>query len=313
MSAEDLLESVRYLPDRLREMAVAAADVDGLPDISGVREVVVLGVGGARIAGDVVGALCEIDGRLPVLATGARCPAWVSPSTLAVAVSLGGDAPAVAAARYARQAGAALIAVTTAGPLADACAQWGVPVVEIDPDAGPAAGLGATTIPVLVLLERLGIASGMSRAITSGAEQLAARLETLGDDTAAARLAEDLPGRLGIVVGAGAMGKHAARRWVHELDQVGGIAAVRRRLPTGADDVASGLRLAEATAQGAVLILLRHDYEPEGLAGGLAMLDDHFERIHTVRAKGDTPFAQLLDLVLMSDATAAALLRRSAD
>lgn len=310
MTPDELIESVRFLPDRLREMAVAAADVDGLPDIDGIREVVVLGVGGARIAGDVVGTLCELRGTVPVLATGALCPAWVSSSTLAIAVSLGGDEPALAAARDARSAGASVVAVTSGGPLAEACAGWGVPVVAIDPDAGPAAGLGATTIPVLVLLERLGFASGMSRAVTSSAEQLAARLDTLADDSAVLSLADDLPGRLAIVSGAGAIGKHAARRWVQELDQVGEVAAVRRRLPTAASDIASGVRLAGTAAEGAVLILLRHDYEPEDIDGGTAMLADSFERIHSFAAEGDTPFAQLLDLVLLSDAVATALLLR---
>ncbi len=312
LTPDELLKSVRFLPDQVRDIAIAAADVDGLPAVDTVREVVVLGVGGARIAGDVVGALCELHGRVPIVATGARCPRWVSDTTLAVAVShLGGEDAAFAAAREARAAGAALIAVTTGGRLADACAHWGVPVVTIDPDAGPAAGLGATIIPVLVLLERLGFVSGMSKAVSSSAEQLAARLAALVDHDVINRLAEELPGRLAIVAGAGMVGKHAARRWVQELDQVGEIAAVRRRLPTGSVDVAAGVRLMKATERGAVLILLRHDYEPEGLDGGVAMLPEHFERIHTFRAEGDTALAQLLDLVVVSDAVAAALLLRA--
>ena len=116
-----------------------------------------------------------------------------------------------------------------------------------------------------------------------------------------------------IVTGAGAMGKHAARRWVQEIDRVGGVAAVRRRLPTGPVDVETGVRLAAATANGAVLIVLRHDFEPEGLDGGVALLEDAFDEVHTFVAEGDGPLAQLLDLVLLADAVAAALVRLTGD
>jgi hypothetical protein len=313
MSAEELLEALRYLPDQVRDAAVAAADVDDLPDREGISDVAIFGVGGGRVAGDVIETIGEVRGSVPIIATGARCPSWVGESTLAIALSPSGDEPAtLAAAAEARDAGARLVAVTSGGALGAACAEWGVSVVPVDPEAGPAAGLGVAIVPVLVLLERLGLAAGMSRAISGVAEQLEARHAALNADLSTIeRLAESLPGRVAIVTGAGAMGKHAARRWVQELDQVGGVASVRRRLPTGPADVATGVRLADATRDGAVLIVLRHSYEPEGLDGGLTLLDEAFDEVHTFEAEGDGPLAQLLDLVLQADAVAAALVRRT--
>ena len=52
MATDDLRESVRHLPDQLRDIAVAAADLDQLPDAEGIESVVVLGTGGARVAGE---------------------------------------------------------------------------------------------------------------------------------------------------------------------------------------------------------------------------------------------------------------------
>ena len=309
MASSELLEAVRYLPDQVRDVAVAASDVEGLPDREGITEVVLLGVGTGRVAGDVVEALAELQASVPVVATGARCPAWVSGSTLAIAVSPSGEERAVvAAAGRAREAGARLIGVTSGGALRDACREWDAAVVPVDPEAGPAAGLGVAIVPILVLLERLGLASGMSRTISGSAEQLADRHRHLDEDLTAVReLAESLPGKVAIITGAGAVGKHAARRWVQEIDRVGGVAAVRRRLPTGPADIATGVRLAEAAREGAVIVALRHDYEPEGLDGGVAMLQDAFDEVHTFRAGGEGPLAQLLDLVLLADAVAESL------
>lgn len=313
MSAEDLLEALRHLPDQVRDAAVAAADVDELPERDGITQVAIFGVGGGRVAADVIEAIGEVRGSVPIIATGARCPAWVGPSTLAIALSPSGDEPAMlAAVEEARTTDARLVAVTSGGALGDACREWGIPIVPVDPEAGPAAGLGVSIVPVLVLLERLGLAQGMSRAISGVAEQLASRHAALDEDLAAVEaLAATLPGKVAIVTGAGAMGKHAARRWVQEIDRVGGVAAVRRRLPTGPIDVETGVRLADATANGAVLIVLRHDFEPEGLDGGVALLEGRFDEIHTFVADGDGPLAQLLDLVLLADAVAAALVRQT--
>lgn len=313
MSAEQLLDALRHLPDQVRDAAVAAADVDGLPSREGIAQVAIFGVGGGRVAADVIEAIGEVRGTVPIIATGARCPSWVDESTLAIALSPAGDEEAtIAAATAARERGARIVAVTSGGPLGELCAQWSAPVVPVDPEAGPAAGLGVSIVPGLVLLERLGLADGMSRAISGVAEQLEARHRALDADLGAVeQLAAVLPGRVAIITGAGAMGKHAARRWVQEIDQVGGVAAVRRRLPTGPVDVATGVRLAEATRKGAVLIVLRHDFEPDGLAGGVDLLSDAFDEIHTFHAEGDGPLAQLLDLVLLADAVAAALVRRT--
>ena len=313
MSAEELLEALRHLPDQVRDAAVAAADVDDLPDREGIAHVAILGVGGGRVAADVIEAIGELRSSVPILATGAMCPAWVGESTLAIALSPSGDEDAtLAAAREARDAGARVVAVTSAGPLKDACAEWGVSVIPVDAEAGPAAGLGVSIVPALVLLERMGIIVGMSRAISAVASQLEARRAMLDNDLSAVEaLADVLPGRVAIVTGAGAIGKHAARRWVQEIDSVGGVAAVRRRLPTGPADVETGVRLSEATAEGAVLVVLRHDFEPEGLDGGVALLDSAFDEVHTFAAEGDGPLAQLLDLVLLADAVAAALVRRT--
>lgn len=311
MSAEELLEALRHLPDQVRDVAVAASDVDGLPSREGITEVAILGVGGGRVAADVIESLGEVQGSVPIVATGARCPSWVSESTLAIALSPSGDEEAtVAALSEARDRGARLVAVTSGGALGAACADWGVAVVPVDPEAGPAAGLGVSIVPGLVLLERLGLAAGMSRAISGVAAQLDARRSSLDADLGPVeRLAAVLPGKVAIITGAGAMGKHAARRWVQEIDRVGGVAAVRRRLPTGAEDVATGVRLAAATAHGAVVVVLRHDFEPDGLDGGVALLEDAFDEVHTFRAAGNGPLAQLLDLVLLADAVAAALVR----
>ena len=309
MSPEELLEAIRHLPDIVRDVAVAAADMDDLPDREGITEVVILGTGPGRVAGDVVEALAEFHGKVPVIATGARCPAWVGASTVAVVVSSAGEAPAAAAAaEAAHSAGARMVVVTTEGGLREWATEHRVAAVSVESDPGPAASVGVAIVPILVLLERLGLASGMSQLISGAAEQLGARRRAIDDDRREIdTIAGALRGRVVVVCGAGAIGKNAARRWVQALDRVGGVASVRRRLPVNAEDVATWSRLAEKVTGGVVAVVLRHDYEPEGLAGGRDLLGETVTSVREVTARGDGALAQLLDLVLVADAVAAAV------
>ena len=64
---------------------------------------------------------------------------------------------------------------------------------------------------------------------------------------------------------------------------------------------------------GVVAVVLRHDHEPEGLAGGRDLLGEVVSTVIEVSAAGDGALAQLLDLVLVADAVAAARQSAAAD
>lgn len=306
MATEELFEALRHLPDQVRDAAVAAADVEGLPGPAEVTDVVIVGAGGGGVAGDVVESVAHLQGSVPVQATGGLSPAWLSESSLVVAVSQSGDdRPTVAATRVAHASGARMVAVTSGGELMEMCTAWGVPVARVDPFAGPAAGLGVVIVPVLVLLERVGVLAGMNRLISESAEQIEARRQLIDADPGSVEaLAEGLRGRMAVVCGSGGVGKHAARRWVHRLDRVGGVSSVRRNLPADEAEAASWATLARRIGAGVTAIVLRHDFEPPGLSDRIDLLGSAVTALHEVRAAGEGALAQLLDLVLVGDAVA---------
>ena len=313
MATDDLFEAIRHLPDQVRDAAVAAADVEGLPGPGDVNDVVIVGAGGGGVAGDVVESVAHLQGSVPVQATGGMSPAWLSESSLVVAVSQSGDdQPTVAAARIAHASGARMVAVTSGGELMELCTTWGVPVARVDPSAGPAAGLGVMMVPVLVLLERVGVLAGMNRLISESAEQIEARRRLMDADRGPVEaLADGVQGRMAVVCGAGGVGKHAARRWVHRLNRVGGVASVRRNLPADEAEAATWATLARPIPAGVAAIVLRHDFEPRGLADRIDLLGPAVAALHEVRASGEGALAQLLDLILVGDAVAELAAARS--
>ncbi len=311
MSGDDLFEALRHLPDQVRDAAVAAAVVEGLPAPGEISEVVIVGAGGGGVAGDVVESVAHLQGSVPVLATGAISPSWLSESSLVVAVSQSGDdQPTVAAARVAATSGARMVAVTSGGELTSLCNRWGVPIARVDPFAGPAAGLGVVMVPVLVLLERVGVLGGMNSLISDSAAQIEARHRSFDADPAPVEaLAEAVRDHMVVVCGAGGVGKHAARRWVNRLDRVARVPSVRRNLPADEAEAGSWNTLARYVPAGVATIVLRHDFEPPGLTARIDLLSAADSTVHEVEAVGEGALAQMLDLVLIGDAVAEAAAR----
>ena len=314
MATDDLFEALRHLPDQVRDAAVAAAVVEGLPAPGEISEVVVMGAGSGGVAGDVVESVAQLMGSVPVLATGGISPAWLSESSLVVAVSQSGDdQPTVAAARVAVTSGAPMVAVTSGGELMALCTDWGVPIARVDRLAGPAAGLGVVIVPVLVLLERVGVLDGMNRLISDSAAQIEARRRLIDADPGPLEaLAASVEDRMAVVCGAGGVGKHAARRWVNRLDRIGGVSSVRRNLPADEAEAASWATLARRIPAGVTTVVLRHDFEPPGLADRIDLLGGEVTAVHEVTAAGEGALAQLLDLVLIGDAVAELAARSAA-
>ena len=90
----EFLEAVPGLPEQLAAAHEAAAELhaERFPAVEDVRNIVVLGMGGSGISGDVIAAVFNDELPVPVTVLKQyRVPAFVGPGTLAFAVSYSGD------------------------------------------------------------------------------------------------------------------------------------------------------------------------------------------------------------------------------
>src|SRR5665647_1593744 len=92
VDASGMLEVVERFPRQLREaLEIAAARID-LPSAEGLTSIVVLGMGGSGISGDVAAALLYGSLPVPILTVkGYSLPALVGPGSLVFAVSYSGN------------------------------------------------------------------------------------------------------------------------------------------------------------------------------------------------------------------------------
>src|SRR5271157_4411992 len=264
----DMLRQVASAAAQVRTALRACAETDlsaFTPDAR-PRAIVVAGMGGSGLAGEMLDAMTGLSSPVQVVACQAeRLPGWVGAADAVLAVSCSGTTPeTLAIATEAARRGCRLAGVGAEGsPLHRIAEQARAPFVPVVPVGLPWGGTGpppqaarpggssppelalprsmlwALAIPLLVMADRLGVA----RIGPDVYEQAASRLEEVSHQCRPASesfvnpgksLALDLVGALPIVWGTSVLSGVAARRFASQLNENAKYPAIAGVLPEAA-------------------------------------------------------------------------------
>ena len=298
------------LPEQVERAAQAAASVDGLPDRDEIENVVVLGMGGSGIAGDILLATAGPFMAVPVVVVKSyTLPAFVGEGSLVFAISFSGDTEeTVEAAGEAAVQGARVVAVTSGGQLEKLATSWGSPVVNVPADLPqPRTAIGAMAIPPLVMLEEVGLFPGAVQWIDLAVEQLKRRRDQLvAGGGPSAEIARRIGRTIPLMHSSGAMGNAAAQRWKTQVNEIAKAPAFWAVYPELCHNELQGWgQHGDVTRQLVTIVNLRHDSEHPQVSRRFDLVGDLVREavagIEEVQAEGDGDLAQLLDLVLVGD------------
>jgi glucose/mannose-6-phosphate isomerase len=307
----DMYDAVAGLPEQVQQAVALAREVDGpFPPHDAIENVVVLGMGGSGIAGDVLREVAGPFMPVPVLVhKGYGMPNFISDNSLVIAVSFSGNTEeTLESVTEAAGAGGHVVAVSHGGELQAMAADWGVPHIGL-PDGipMPRAGIGAVSIPALVVLEQIGLFPGAASWIEAAVAQLRVRRDQLAADANPARdLARRIGRELPIVYGGGGVGGVAALRWKNQFNENAKVPAFWNQVPELCHNELCGWgQHGDVTRQVFRLVNLRHDFEHPQVMRRFElvneMVDEVVADIEEVRAEGEGTLAQLFDLVLYGD------------
>jgi glucose/mannose-6-phosphate isomerase len=305
----DMFGVTAAFPEQVQAAAEVAAGVEGLPSHDDIDSVVVLGMGGSGIAGDVVAAVADPFLPVPLTVTkGYAPPGFVGPGTLCFAVSFSGNTEeTVESAQAAAAAGAHVVVVSCGGELASLAPGWQAPFVPVPDDIPqPRAALGALAVPMLVLLEKVGLFPGASSWVSAAVSQLAIRRDAVFSGDSAADIARTIGPTIPLLVGAGPVGAVAAQRWKAQVNENAKAPAFTAAIPEMCHNEICGWgQHGDVTRQVFTLVELRHDEEHPQESRRFDLIRDLLaEVVHEVvevRAVGDGALAQLFDLTLLGD------------
>lgn len=214
-----------------------AAIVDaGIP-----RAIVVTGMGGSGISGQVLEAVAAVHAHIPVVShRGYLLPAWVNTNDLVIALSASGRTEeTIAAAAEAARRGCALVCITAAGsPLADVAAgarnAWHVPV-DVQ-GRMPRASMWTLLTPLLMIGNALGVTKVPDAALQEAADIADDMSERCGvevplTENPAKQLGLQFAESLPMIWGTGEVGPVASYRAISQLAENAKIPAIHGEIP----------------------------------------------------------------------------------
>lgn len=203
------------------------------------RAIVVTGMGGSGVAGDVLAAICGPGCPVQVVAGhDYQLPAWVGAADLVIAVSCSGATEeTLEAAMAAVRRGCRLIGVGGEGsPLAAIAQQARAPFISVQSAGMPRSTLWGLSVPLVVIASRLGLLEMPADAYESAAAELERVSHLCRPDSEAfvnpaKSLALELSGTLPMVWGTSPLAGVAAYRFVCQLNENAKYPAVSGMLP----------------------------------------------------------------------------------
>lgn len=265
----DMGARVSELPWQCRQ-ARAIIDRCSLPiEYSLVDAVVILGLGGSAIGGDLVRTLAEDECSVPITVNrDYDVPAFVNDHTLVIASSYSGNTEeTLTAFLEALERGAWPLAVTTGGQLAQICKKHNLPYITFDYECQPRAALGYSFVLILGILQRLELVGDKSADLEAAialVETLQSRIgvQAPEKDNPAKRLARWLEGRLPVIYAAGHLGE-VGRRWKCQFNENSKGWAFWEVFPELNHNAVVGYRFPAALAEGVRVLMLDSElYDP---------------------------------------------------
>lgn len=277
------------------------------------NNVVIAGMGGSGIGGDLVKAVVGSGSPCPIIVhRGYTLPAFVSSQTLFIAVSYSGNTEeTLLSVEQAFLQGATILAVTSGGKLKAFADTHNLPCVMIPAGQPPRASLGYLLMPILSVLARLGFVPDLN--FQSDLEETVALLGKLADDfqpdvpeSQPKQLAQALAGTLPVIYAPQEL-EAIAMRWKGQMNENSKSLAYYSVYPEMNHNEIEGWKHPSGLTERCHVIQLRDPIAPSQTQRRMditaELIQPHTAGITQVNSAGRSLLARLLSLVAIGDWT----------
>ncbi|MCD6249870.1 MAG: bifunctional phosphoglucose/phosphomannose isomerase [candidate division Zixibacteria bacterium] len=195
--------------------------VDMFPD---VRNVVVVGMGGSAMGGDIARSFLASEMLIPFhICRNYVLPEYVDDETLVIASSYSGNTEeTLAAVDDALERSAMIVALTTGGMLEEVAQLNDIPRLKLPAGLQPRAALGFSFVPLMVFLEKIGLAKNVSERLQATIAHLRSTREKMVEDGSsttnpAKQLAGLLYGKVPLIYAGPTLTDVVASRWKSQI------------------------------------------------------------------------------------------------
>ena len=153
---DDMYQSIWDFPENIIDAIKLSENITLKNEYLDVNNIIIAGMGGSAIGGDVVYSLIKNEIKIPFFVNrGYELPAWANSSTLIICSSYSGNTEeTISILEKARSLDAKVIGITTGGVLKSLCKDYSFDFVKIPSGLQPRAALAFSFIPLLYILKK---------------------------------------------------------------------------------------------------------------------------------------------------------------
>ncbi|HEX3032970.1 MAG TPA: bifunctional phosphoglucose/phosphomannose isomerase [Bacillota bacterium] len=315
----DMFGAIYNLPDQCEEAFNIAANVNLAPNLAtGLTNIVVAGMGGSAIGGDLLRVLIGPRAAIPVLVTrDYTLPNFVGPNTLVFATSFSGNTEeTLSCYKQARAQEARIIVITSGGKLKEIADRDGIPVISVPGGISPRAATGYLFLPTVVILQRLGLIPDATSEIREAITQLRTIRETLNpqvplETNLAKKIALRLADKIPVIYGSVGTTEVVAARWKGQINENAKSPAYWNVFPEMNHNEIVGFEQPAALLKNLELIILRdredHPRVQKRMDISKTIMGPAVSGITEVWSTGESALARTLSLTYTGDFVSAYL------
>lgn len=156
---QDMLKAIYDFPDHINDAMSIGERISLNQDYRDIQAVIIAGMGGSAIGGDLCRVLVLDDMPIPVaVVRNYQLPSWVQANTLVICSSYSGNTEeTLSVFEQAQERQAQICGISTGGELTSRLVDGDYDVVTIPGGLQPRAALGYSFVPMLYLLKQCGL------------------------------------------------------------------------------------------------------------------------------------------------------------
>ena len=311
LDTSGMLNQLREFPEQCQQAWEKVMSFTLPQEYSRIDKVVVLGMGGSAIGGEIVRRLALAETKVPVwVHRDYGLPPFVDEDTLVIASSYSGNTEeTLSAFTESLETPAKKLVLTTGGQLKHLADEQGIPVFVIDYQAPPRVAFPHSFVALVGIAQKLGLISDKSADLQE-ALRILGKLSRDFVETVplvsnpAKQLATKLWERIVVIYGAGIVSA-VAQRWKTQLNENSKTWAFFEFFPELNHNAVVGYQFPPQVKERIFVLLLRSSsLHPRNLLRYKAtanLLAEAGVAYEFVEATGDSTLAQVLSLVLLGD------------
>lgn len=301
-------------PEQMAEALKIGQKWEVSPDnFAGIKNIVVVGMGGSAIAGDLVRSFLTSKLLIPFqVCRHYVLPEYVDDETLVIASSYSGNTEETLAALDDALARKAMIAaITTGGMLKEVADFNSVPLAILPPGFQPRAALGYSLVPLLVFLEKIGLMKNVAKEIRTIIDKLCLYREKYIEDNAtthnpAKNIAARIHGRIAIIYSGPTLTDAVGLRWKGQIcENSKNLAFANQFSEFNHNELVGWSDIVQVHQEHLIVIMLRDGEDHQQIRKRMNIVKELIQKqsveVIEVHSRGELPLERMLSLIQLGD------------